>query len=79
VDETANAHSSAVSCSHTTFAPARKSCKQPSSEHTGRALYVLRYDIPPMVTVPSAEERRRDREKTKAGSCAWRTEAMDRC
>jgi len=32
-----------------------------------------------MVTVPSAEERRRDREKTKAGSCPWRTEAMDRC
>ena len=43
VDDTANAHSSAVSCSHTTLAPVRKSCKQPSSENTGRALYML-YD-----------------------------------
>jgi hypothetical protein len=52
VDDTANAHSSAVSCSHTTLelAPVTKSCKQNSHRRqstqtpAGRALYMLGYD-----------------------------------
>jgi len=76
VDDTANAHSSAVSCSHTTLAPVRKSCKQPSSEHTGRALYMLQYVIPPWLPyqVQRREEgtgRRRKLEAVRGGRKPW--------